>query len=91
MHWGAARCGAWIEPASKVSARARLLALLAGMLARGLPGLARRFAGMAGGMPGRLARFAGEVARFDGGLTGYAGFARCARYAGFTRCAVFVL
>ena len=81
MHWGAAGCGAWIELASKVSARARLLAWLAGMLAGGLPGLARRFAGMEGGVPGRLAGFAGGVAGFDEGLTRYAGFAGCTRFA----------
>ena len=50
------------------------------MLARGLPGLARRFAGMVGGMPSRLARFAGGVAGFDGGLTGYARIAGIARF-----------
>ena len=67
VHWGAARCGAWIKPASKMSAQVRSLAWLAGMLAGRLPGLARRFAGMAGGTPGRLARFAGGVAGFKGG------------------------
>ena len=77
MHWGAAGRGAWIEPASMVSARARSLAWLAGMLARGLPRLARRFAGLVGGVHGRLAGFAGGVARVDRGLTGNA------RYAGF--------
>ena len=45
------------------------------MLAGGLPGLARRFAGMAGDMPSRLAGFAGGVAEFDRGLTRYARFA----------------
>ena len=81
--WGTARCGVWIEPASKVSAEARSLAWLAGMLAGRLPGLAGRFAGMVGGVPSRLARFAGGVARFDGGLTRYARFARCAGFTGF--------
>ena len=91
MRWGAAEHGAWIKPASKVSAQARLLAWLAGILARGLPGLAGRFARMVGGMPGRLAGFAGGVAGFDRGLTRYAGFAICARFArcaGFTRFAL---
>ena len=83
VHWGAARCRAWIELGSKVSAHVRSLAWLAGMLAGGLPGLARRFAGMAGGVPGGLAGFAGGVARFDGGLTRYARFFRFTRYAGF--------
>ena len=81
VHWGAARHGAWIELVRKVSAQARLLAWLAGMLARGLPGLARRFSGMAGGMPGKLARFAGGVAGFDEELTRYARFTRCAGFA----------
>ena len=76
MHWGAAGRGAWIEPVNKVSARVRLLAWLAGMLAGGLPGLAGRFAGMAGGVPGRLDRFAGGVAGYDRGLTGCTGFIR---------------
>ena len=49
---------------------------LAGMLASGLSGLARRFAGLAEWVAGRLARFAGRVAVFDKGLTRYAGFAR---------------
>ena len=83
MDWGAAGHGAWIEPASKVSAQVRSLAWWAGILARGLPGLAGRFAGMAGGVPGRLAGFASGVARFDGGLTRYARFAGCTRFTGF--------
>ena len=44
------------------------------MLARGLPGLTRRFAGLTRGVPGRLAGFTGGVAGFDGGLTRYARF-----------------
>ena len=75
MCCGAARCGDWIKPASMVSAQVRLLAQLAGMLASGLPGLARRFAGLVGGVAGRLAMFAGGMAEFDRGLTRYAGFA----------------
>ena len=47
-----------------VSAHARSLVWLAGMLACGLPGLAGRFAGLAGG-----------VARLDGRLTRFARFA----------------
>ena len=65
---------------SIVSARARSLAWLAGMLAGGLPGLARRFSGFAGGVPGRLTGFAGGVVGFDRGLTRYFGFAE---FAGF--------
>ena len=66
-----------------VSAQARSLAWLAGMLAGGLPGLAGRFAGMAGGVPSRLARFVGGVARFDRELTRYARYAGCSRFFGF--------
>ena len=79
--WGAAGCGAWIKPASMVSAQAKLLAWLAGMLAGGLLGLAGRFSGIARRMPGRLAGFAGGVAGFDEGLTRYAGFDGCTRFA----------
>ena len=55
------------------------LAWLAGMLARGFSGLARRFARLeGGGVPCGLAGFAGGLARFDEELTGYAGLARFA-------------
>ena len=58
-----------------VSACVRSLAWLAGMLARGLSGFSRRFAGLARGVPNSLARFGGGVASFDRGLTRYARFA----------------
>ena len=57
-----------MEPASSVSARARSLAWLAGMLAGGVPGLIGRLARLAGGVPGGLGGL-------DGGLTGFLGFA----------------
>ena len=59
-----------MEPASNVSAQARLLAWLAGMLAGmwvgGVPGLIRRLAGLVGGVPSGL----------DGLDRGLAGFLR---------------
>ena len=51
------------------------MAWLAGMLASGLPGLARRFNGLARGVASRSAEFTGAVARFDRGLTIFARFA----------------
>ena len=50
-----------------VSAQARLLAWLAGMLASGLPGFTRRFARLLGGVASRLVGLAGGVAGFDRG------------------------
>ena len=61
MHLGAAGCEAWIEPTSMVSAHVRSLSWLAGTLAGGLPGLTRRFAGLAG----RVAGFDRGLTRFD--------------------------
>ena len=58
-----------------VSVQVRLLVWLAGILAGGLPGLARRFSWLAGGVASRLAGFAVRVAGFDGGLVRFARFA----------------
>ena len=43
-----------MKPASSVSAQARSLAWLTGMLAGGVPRLIGRLAGLAGGVPSRL-------------------------------------
>ena len=56
-----------MELASSVSARARLLAWLAGILVAGIPGLIGKLVGLAGGVPGGLDEL-------NGGFLGFLGF-----------------